>query len=153
MKKICPNCGHINAYSHTVCEKCGYDLEKQVRYKICPNCGKEFDLNADECDECRYKLIVQGKKIAQTFDETQKEEVPIWLRIVAAFVPVIGIAIAAAYCIIAVEDKKMERETAKHLIIISFFVQIIWICIVIFVIGLITGSGLDLMRSISNRNG
>ena len=71
--------------------------------------GKEFDLNADECDVCRYKLIVQGKKIAQTFDETQKEEVPIWLRIVAAFVPVIGIVIAAAYCIIAVEDKKMER--------------------------------------------
>ncbi len=149
MKKVCPECGHVNPYDIKVCEKCGYDLETQIRYKVCPNCGKEFSLKAELCDVCKDELVVRGKRVAQIFDEQQKEEVPVWIRVFAAFVPIIGYIIAVAYCIIAVEDKKMDRETSKHLLLTSAGIQALVLIILGFIIGICMGSGWALMRQVN----
>lgn len=148
MKKICPQCEYVNLYEAKTCAQCGYDLTAQRRYKLCPNCGKQFDLVADVCDECGDKLIVRGDLVAQVYDETQKEEVPAWVRVVASFLPIIGYIIAAVYCICAVEDKKMERETAKHLLLTSLGIQLLVIVVILFIVGLCLGNGWALLRKI-----
>lgn len=152
MKKICPECEHINPYENSKCEKCGAELDVSVKYKICPNCGKRFDnLQKTECDECRERLIVRGRPAAKIYDEKQKDEIPLWFRFLCIFLPVIGIVMAIVYVIIKDNGKSLKSETLKNFLVTVILVQLVLIGIGIFIFMFINGSAFDLMKNISQR--
>ena len=149
MKKICPECGKINPYEAKTCSSCGLELDVSVKYKMCPNCGKKYDsLTKEKCDECGFDLIVRGSPAAQVFDDEQKREIPVLLRIVCILLPVIGMIVAVAYAIIRRENGKLQPEIAKTFVLTTVFVQLVLIGAIILFSMLFSGSSFSLMKNI-----
>ena len=149
MKKICPECGKINPYEAKNCSSCGRELDVSVKYKMCPNCGKKYDsLTKEKCDECGFDLIVRGSPAAQVFDDEQKREIPVLLRLVCILLPVIGMIVAVAYAIIRRENGKLQSETAKTFVLTTVFVQLVLIGAIILFSMLFSGSSFSLMKNI-----
>lgn len=150
MKKICPECSHINDYENTECGKCGAALDKKKAFKMCPVCGKEYPLKVETCEKCGEKLIVCGEASAQVFDEKpQKGEIPIWARLISVLIPVVGIIFAVIYAIVKDDDRVISREDAKSFVITSILVQIVLCCALFFLISLLSGSGMRLMNELN----
>ena len=147
MKKLCQNCGHENPYELDICEKCGQNLKRGDAYKICPRCGKKFPLIKEECDKCREKLIVLGKRGAQSFEEKEdRHSISTWAKIIGVFLPLFGIIVAVVYSISKTEDKLITFEDAKTYILTCVFGQLVNCFFLYFVFSLTFGNGMSLMK-------
>lgn len=152
MKKICPDCGRINDYENKNCSSCGRELDVSVKYKMCPNCGKKYmDLKTEKCSECKFDLIVRGSPAAQVFNEKQKSEIPVILRVLCIIIPIIGIIVAGIYAIIKEENGQLQQETARNFFIVTVTVQAVLIGAVILFSMLLSGSSFELMRQITGK--
>lgn len=55
-KKICSNCGALNAADEIFCSGCGYKLEVEPQKKYCPKCGAENAFDDLFCTECQWSF-------------------------------------------------------------------------------------------------
>ena len=55
-RKLCPNCGALNAPEETFCVSCGLKLEVDPQKKYCPNCSTENQGDASFCIRCNWSF-------------------------------------------------------------------------------------------------
>ena len=55
-KKICANCGALNALDELFCVNCGLKLDIEEQKKYCPNCGAENPIANTFCTRCQWSF-------------------------------------------------------------------------------------------------
>ena len=55
-RKLCPNCGALNAPEETFCISCGLKLDVDPQKKYCPNCSTENQGDASFCIRCNWSF-------------------------------------------------------------------------------------------------
>lgn len=55
-KKICANCGALNAPDEVFCVSCGFKLDCELQKKYCPNCGVENSPDDKFCTRCQWSF-------------------------------------------------------------------------------------------------
>lgn len=55
-KKICTNCGALNAPDELFCVSCGFKLDCEIQKKYCPNCGAENAADDMFCTKCQWSF-------------------------------------------------------------------------------------------------